>query len=90
MFSLNTLGGTRRKIVARSSFREVDDLGFYLGVSLSGNSLRISNFQFIIGKVCAKLSNWKCNQMSFAGKVTLAKSVIEALPTYYLMLFLHL
>lgn len=33
----------------------------------------------------AKLALWKGNQLAFAGRVTLAKSVIEAIPTYPMM-----
>ncbi|MCH82962.1 putative ribonuclease H protein [Trifolium medium] len=32
-----------------------------------------------------KLANWKARQLSFAGRVTLAKSVIEAIPIYPMM-----
>ncbi|MCH79697.1 putative ribonuclease H protein [Trifolium medium] len=32
-----------------------------------------------------KLSSWKANQLSFTGRVTLAKSVIEAIPIYPMM-----
>lgn len=74
-----------RNIAAMYGFREADDLSMYLGVPLSGKSPRQNNFQFLVDKVRTKLSHWKCNQLSFAGRVTLAKSVIEALPTYTMM-----
>ncbi|CAL5194431.1 unnamed protein product [Lathyrus oleraceus] len=85
MFSSNTPMGIHRKIIASSGFREVEDLGLYLGVPLSGKSHRINTYQFLIDKVCAKLSHWKCNQFSFVVRVTLVKFVIEALPTYSMM-----
>lgn len=77
MFSSNTSVGIHRIIAAQSGFREIDDLGWYFGVSLSNKSLRNNNFQFLIGKVRAKLSHWKCNQLSFAGRVTLTKAIIN-------------
>lgn len=33
----------------------------------------------------AKLALWKGNQLAFAGRVTFAKSVIKAIPTYPMM-----
>lgn len=32
-----------------------------------------------------KLSSWKASQLSFAGRVTLSKAVVEALPLYPMM-----
>jgi hypothetical protein len=31
------------------------------------------------------MSNWKAKQLSFAGRVTLSKAIIEAIPTYPMM-----
>lgn len=39
----------------------------------------------MIEKVQNKLTNWKQNQLSFAGKVTRAKAIIETLLTYIMM-----
>ncbi|KAI5438869.1 hypothetical protein KIW84_024554 [Lathyrus oleraceus] len=85
MFSSNTPVGIHRNIATLYGFREVEDLGLYLGVPLSGKSPRINNYQFLIDKVYAKLSHLKCNQLSFDGRVTLSKLVIEALHTYSMM-----
>jgi hypothetical protein len=68
-----------------SGFRETNQLGKYLGVPLTGKAPRRQDFQYIIDQVSAKLSNWKAQQLSFAGRVTLAKSVIEAVPIYPMM-----
>lgn len=85
MFSANTPVGIRRTIDAHSGFREVNDLGKYLGFPLSGKSPKNNNFQFLIDKVQAKLSQWKCIQPSFTGRVTLVKVFIETLYTYSLI-----
>jgi hypothetical protein len=60
-------------------------LGSNLCVPLIGRSPRKSYFHYIIEQVSAKLAQWKANQLSFAGRVTLAKSVIEAIPIYPMM-----
>lgn len=44
MFSFKTPVGIRMHISTLSGFREVNDLGLYLGVPLSGKSHRLSNY----------------------------------------------
>ncbi|WJX84187.1 hypothetical protein P8452_66787 [Trifolium repens] len=39
-------------------------------------------FEYVIDQVNTKLMHWKASQLSFAGRVTLAKSVLEAIPIY--------
>lgn len=39
-------------------------------------------FHFVIEKVEKRLSIWKAKNLSLAGTLTLAKSVVQALPTY--------
>ncbi|GAU26489.1 hypothetical protein TSUD_361220 [Trifolium subterraneum] len=85
LFSKNVSRHIRNKLVQKSGFRETNHLGKYLGVPLTGNAPRRSDFQYIINQVSAKLARWKVNQLSFAGRVTLAKSVIEATPIYPMM-----
>jgi hypothetical protein len=68
-----------------SGFRETDDFGKYLGVPLNGRSPKKPDFQYMIDQVSTKLAAWKANHLSFAGRVTLAKSVIEAVPIYPMM-----
>jgi hypothetical protein len=68
-----------------SGFRETNTLGRYLGVPLIGRAPRRMDFQYVIDQVRAKLTRWKGNQLSFAGRVTLAKSVIKAVPIYPMM-----
>nr|GEX57522.1 RNA-directed DNA polymerase, eukaryota, reverse transcriptase zinc-binding domain protein [Tanacetum cinerariifolium] len=42
---------------------------------------------FIVKKVSNKLSNWKAKTLSVGGRLTLLKSVLGAIPTYYMSLF---
>jgi hypothetical protein len=70
LFSKNVSRQIRNKLVQKSGFRETTHLGKYLGVPLTGNAPRRSDFQYIIDQVSAKLARWKVNQLSFAGRVT--------------------
>jgi hypothetical protein len=60
-------------------------LGKYLGVPLTGRAPKKADYNYIIEQVTAKLTAWKAKHLSFAGRVTLAKSVIEAIPIYPMM-----
>jgi hypothetical protein len=84
-FSKNVSRGVKDKLLRISGFRETDELGRYLGVPLIGQAPRKRDFQYLVDQVAAKLTNWKAKQLSFAGRVTLAKSVIEAVPVYPMM-----
>ncbi|KAL7599579.1 hypothetical protein Lser_V15G26444 [Lactuca serriola] len=45
------------------------------------------NWKSIIDKFSSKLSVWKAKSLSFGGRLTLIKSVLGSLPTYYMSLF---
>nr|GEW59337.1 RNA-directed DNA polymerase, eukaryota, reverse transcriptase zinc-binding domain protein [Tanacetum cinerariifolium] len=49
--------------------------------------LRSCNWKPIIDKFHNRLSSWKVRSISFGGRLTLLKSVLEALGTYYFSLF---
>jgi hypothetical protein len=68
-----------------SGYRETNSLEKYLGVPLIGRVPKKKDFDYVIDQVNAKLMHWKANQLSFAGRVTLAKSVLEAIPIYPMM-----
>ncbi|MCH83533.1 putative ribonuclease H protein, partial [Trifolium medium] len=85
LFSKNVERGLRVKLLQISGFKETNDFGKYLGVPLVGRTPKRSDYQYILDQVSSKLSAWKATQLSFAGRVTLAKSVIEAVPIYPMM-----
>ncbi|KAJ0508909.1 putative RNA-directed DNA polymerase [Helianthus annuus] len=60
----------------------------YLGVPIGANMKRAVYWQPVVDKFHKKLSSWKANTLSFAGRVTLTKAVLGSLPSYYLSLFL--
>ncbi|KAJ0866424.1 putative RNA-directed DNA polymerase [Helianthus annuus] len=67
---------------------EVGKLRFsYLGIPIGVNMKRSKYWDPVINKFTAKLSKWKAKFLSLAGRVTLAKSVLGSLPSYFLSLF---
>ncbi|CAL5403808.1 unnamed protein product [Camellia sinensis] len=59
----------------------------YLGLPLGANPSRLSTWKPVLDKLKQKLSTWKRRLLSFAGRLTLIKSGMSNLPTYYLSLF---
>lgn len=59
----------------------------YLGVPVGKNMNLKKAWKPVIDRFKSKLSAWKSKTLSFGGRVTLAKSVLGSLPTYFLSLF---
>ncbi|XP_061354924.1 uncharacterized protein LOC133299477 [Gastrolobium bilobum] len=58
------------------------DLGKYLGIAILHKRVNKNTFKFILERTSNKLSAWKQNSLSMAGRVVLTKSVLASLPTY--------
>lgn len=81
-FSNNVHWQVREQIANDIGFSRTDDLGKYLGVPTLYKRANKQSYQFIFDKVAQQLSSWKARNLSLAGKVTLTKSVFQALPSY--------
>lgn len=75
----------KKKLVPMSGFKETNELGKYIGVPLTGKNPKQNNSSHLMENVKAMLTNWKANNLSFAGRVILAKFVIEATPKCTMM-----
>lgn len=54
----------------------MSNLGSYLGVPLLHDRVTKSTLNFVVDKVRSKLHNWEARKFSFAGRITLAQSVL--------------
>lgn len=81
-FSNNMDRGIQTQICSSSGFQVNNDLGKYLGVPIIHSRINRGSFQFILDKVDQRFSNWKTKMLSFAGRLTLTKSVLQSLPSY--------
>ncbi|XP_059650449.1 uncharacterized protein LOC132296254 [Cornus florida] len=59
----------------------------YLGLSLGDSARRVGSWNPVIERVERRLAGWKKQYLSKGGKVTLVKSTLSSLPTYFLSLF---
>jgi hypothetical protein len=59
----------------------------YLGMPLGANFKSKAVWNSILEKIEHKLAGWKSLYLSKGGRLTLLKSPLSSLPTYYLSLF---
>lgn len=76
----------KKNLVEMSGFRVTKDLGRYLRVPLSFAKGKGRSMQYVVERVKKRLAGWKINCLSLAGRVTLAKSVMGAIPIYPMMI----
>ncbi|GJZ83149.1 hypothetical protein Tco_0648322 [Tanacetum coccineum] len=55
----------------------------YLGLPIGANMSRCSNWSPLIERFNKRLSKWKCKTLSYGGRLTLIKSVLGSLGSYY-------
>jgi len=58
----------------------------YLGFYLKANKYQSRDWSWLIGKVEKRLKGWSHKWLSRAGRLVLVKSVLEAIPVYWMLL----
>lgn len=56
----------------------------YLGLPVGGNPRRVCTWDPVVAKLTRRLSVWKGKHLSFGGRLCLVKSVLSALPLYFI------
>jgi len=59
-------------------------MGRYLGANINQGRATRGKFHNIIEKIQNRLSGWKQQCLSFAGRLTLSKSVLSSIPYYHM------
>ncbi|XP_050216415.1 uncharacterized protein LOC126667478 [Mercurialis annua] len=81
-FSSNVQVQKAESIANVMGFQRTQDLGIYLGVPLLHSRVTKDTYLYILEKIKKKLSGWNASLLSMAGRLTLAKSVLMAIPGY--------
>ncbi|GKV06468.1 hypothetical protein SLEP1_g18364 [Rubroshorea leprosula] len=84
LFSVNVYSSTRQDICQILCYVETLFLGKYLGFPISSRKIKKFDCGFIVDKVRSKLTGWKANMLSLAGRATLVSSVLASIPNYYM------
>lgn len=62
----------------------VHNLGCYLGVSLFHDKVMNNTLCFVVDRVRNKLSSWDARKIFLSRRITLAQSVLLAIPSYFM------
>jgi hypothetical protein len=86
-FSRDTSLERRQEILRLSGLTETHCIDAYLGLPTFVGRSRTQALQHIKAKVLQRLNNWKVHFLSQAGKEVLLKAVVQAIPTYCMVVF---
>ncbi|GMI77033.1 hypothetical protein like AT3G24255 [Hibiscus trionum] len=86
-FSPNSNLDLQQTISSYFGYQRVESLGKYLGIHVQHQRLKCADYDFIIDKVKIKLIGWKARSLFMAGRITYAKSVLSAIPIYFMQTF---
>lgn len=81
-FSENVHRDLATSISDESGIKGMKELGKYLGMPELQKRINKETFGEVIEKVSAKLAGWKRKFLSLAGRITLTKSVLSAIPVH--------
>lgn len=81
--SPNTNENLARDIVTISGFPLTSCLGNYLGVPLIHSRITQATYFHIVDKIQQRLSVWKGQTLSLAGRLAYVQAVMSAIPIYF-------
>ncbi|CAN1320050.1 Putative ribonuclease H protein At1g65750 [Linum perenne] len=71
-----------REVVIILGIVATSDMGRYLGVPILHGKVTKNTYDFLLDRLDSRLAGWKANNLSLAGRVSLASSVLNSLPFY--------
>ncbi|CAN1824591.1 Putative ribonuclease H protein At1g65750 [Linum perenne] len=81
-FSKNVSQSLSREVTSILGIGATLDLGRYLGVLFLHGRVTKHTYDFILDRMNNHLAGWKAENLSLAGRVTLATSVLNSIPCY--------
>jgi hypothetical protein len=87
IFSKKVPNDIRSEISQILPMQRVDNFSKYLGIPTTIGRSKQQVFNYLFDRIWKKLKGWKEKNLSFAGRGTLIKAVIQAMPTYIMSCF---
>lgn len=81
-FSRNVDPREATSICQALGFQKTNHLGRYLGVPMLHDRVTKDTYLYLVDRVRSKLTGWKANSLSLAGRLTLAQSALATIPYY--------
>ena len=81
-FSNNVTTERGERISRASGIAATRDLGKYLGMPILQKRINKDTFGEVLEKVASRLSGWKKQTLSLAGRVTMTKAVLSSIPVH--------
>eukprot|EP00253_Pinus_taeda_P026017 PITA_26017 len=82
VFIFNTVDQVKAHLIRLMGFRRGELPTKYLGNILDFTSKKMKNWQGVLDKLSNKVANWTFKTLNIAGRIVLAKSVLQAIPIY--------
>lgn len=82
LFARSVPTNTKNEVSSVLSIPVTSEFQNYLGVPLACGRMTASRYNYLLDKVSSRLTGWQMKTLSFAGRVTLANSVLTSLPLY--------
>eukprot|EP00253_Pinus_taeda_P021290 PITA_21290 len=82
VFIFNTVDQVKAHLIRLLGFRRGELPTKYLGNILEFTSKKMKNWQGVLDKLSNKVANWAFRTLNIAGRIVLAKSVLQAVPVY--------
>eukprot|EP00253_Pinus_taeda_P015062 PITA_15062 len=82
IFIFNTIDQVKSHLIRILGFKKGELPTKYLGNVLDYTSRRMKNWQGVLDKLNNKVENWAFRVLNIAGRIVLAKSVLQAIPIY--------
>jgi len=82
IYFFNTPHVTQRNITRILGFQVGNLPTKYLGAPLSENIIRQTSWQDLLDKMRSKLNDWTLRALNFPSRLTLVKSILQAMPVY--------
>ena len=87
IFSTNTSAEFREKASSAFGVKESSYTVKYIGIPMEWGITKKQMLKFLIQRTLEKIQSWKCKFLTQAGRETMIKAVLQALPAFVMSVF---